>query len=148
MMRQRQQLYTLLAVGKKQLAWDDEFYRDVFLKGHGAKLQKGKYSASTMAVWELENALKQMMHAGFKPKPKTKSVHAAKPDWRTPRIKKITAMWLDLANRGAIKNRSEQAMVAWCKSFTGMQRLEWANSADLNKCIEGLKSWCGRESLT
>jgi len=141
----RTKCYTLLAVGKKQLGWDDEFYRDVFLVKFGATKVNGKVSASTLEFGKLHEAVESMKRSGFKPV--KKGIASRKPDWRTPRINKIKALWHALHDAEVIKNPSEIAMQRWCASITKKAKLEWANATDLNNCIEALKSWAHREHV-
>lgn len=138
--------YTLLAVGKKELGWDDDFYRDVFLVKHGATAdKKGRISATTMNPTQLTRAVHAMRQAGFVTKPP----HTANgsTDWRSPRIKKITAIWCALADAGVVHNRSEATMEKWCRGITKKAWLRWATAHDLNNCIEALKSWAAREHV-
>lgn len=137
--------YTLLAVGKKQLGWDDEFYRDVFLVKYGATKVNGRVSASTLEFGKLHEAVEAMKRSGFKPVKKGASSRMS--DWRVPRIKKITALWFSLHKAEVIKNPSEIAMQKWCASITKKAKLEWATATDLNNCIEALKSWAHREHV-
>jgi len=141
----RTKCYTLLAVGKKQLGWDDEFYRDVFLVRFGATKVNGRISASTLEFGKLHEAVESMKKSGFKPV--KKGITSGINDWRTPRIKKITAIWFALHKSEVIKNPSEIAMQKWCASITKKARLEWATATDLNSCIEALKSWASREHV-
>lgn len=141
----RQKLYTLLAVGKNQLGWDDDFYRDVFLVKYGAKKVNGRVSASTMEFGKLHEAVEAMKKAGFKPV--KKGITSRMSDWRIPRINKIKAIWHALHNAGVIRNPSETAMQKWCAGITKKSKLEWANAEDLNNCIEALKAWASRERV-
>lgn len=140
----RNRFYKLLQVGKKQLCMDDDAYRD-FLKLHGAQVKNGRVSASTMSLKQLFQALQAMKRAGFVPR--AKSITDPQSDWRRPRINKIIALWCTLADADVVKDRSEKAMNAWCQSITKKARLEWAESPDLNACIEGLKKWAWREKV-
>lgn len=141
----RARCYTLLAVGKKQLGWDDEFYRDVFLVKYGATKVNGRVSASTLEFGKLHEAVESMKRSGFKPV--KKSVVSRATDWRVPRIKKITALWFALHDGGVINSPGEVAMQRWCASITKKAKLEWADARDLNNCIEALKSWAFREHV-
>ncbi len=139
----RKHLYTLLQVGRADIGMDEEAYR-LFLARHGAKQVKGRYSATTMPIGGLEAALEEMKAKGFKPTGKSRP---RSQDWRRPRIEKITALWCALADAGVVRDRSEAAMVKWCAHHTKTAQLEWAKSAGLNACIEGLKSWSLREGV-
>ncbi len=139
----RLRYYKLLRVGKEQLGWDDEFYYAIWLPRQGATLKNGKYSASTLSISQLSQAVEKMKESGFKPQSKRKFTHGNK-DWRAPRIAKINALWCALADAGVVKDKSQAACEGWCKKYTKKDRLQWARSADLNQCIEPLKKWAGR----
>lgn len=139
----RNLLYRLLQVAKRDLHMEDEDYR-ALLARHGATDKDGRISASTMQPWQLDNALKEMKEKGFKPTGSTKRQATR---WRKPRIDKITALWCALADAGVVRDRSEAAMLKWCARITRKARLEWANDNDFNACIEGLKSWAARERV-
>jgi len=144
-MTNRTRLYTLLNVGRTRLGWDDELYRAV-LSQYGAKEKDGKVSATTMTLGQLEQMLTHMKKCGFKPRAKAGSASNIS-DWRAPRIKKISALWIALAEAGVVDHREESAMVRWCAATAGCKRLQWANSQQLNQCVEGLKSWAKREGV-
>ena len=131
----RRRLYTLLAVGKKELAWDENTYRS-FLAAQGAKELKGKISASTLDYGSLFSAVEAMKKLGFKVKGSKNSMPAAK----QKQISKITALWISLSETGAIRNPSPAAMHRWCARISGKHRLEWADTAALSNCIESLKA--------
>lgn len=139
----RNRYYRLLSVGKKQLAWDDEFYYGIWLPLQGATLKNGKYSASTLSIGQLSQAVEKMKESGFKPTSKRKFTHENK-DWRAPRIAKINALWCALADAGKVDDKSQAACEAWCKKYTQKDRLQWSQSAQLNQCIEQLKQWARR----
>lgn len=142
----RNHYYTLLAIGKGQLDWDDAYYYGIWLPLQGATLKDGKYSASTLSNVQLFQAVECMKEAGFKPtknKVGKKFVHQ-KDDFRTARIAKLNALWCALADNGFVTIRSQEALEHWCKKHTKKDRLQWASSAELNTCIEQLKAWAKR----
>lgn len=141
-MSNRNRLYTLINLGRQQLGWDDALYRSV-LATFGATEKGGKISATTMSVAQLEQVLTHLRKHGFKARSSKSNVV----DWRVPRIRKIQALWLALADAGAIDNPQESAMLRWCESVAGCKRLQWATTQQLNQCIEGLKSWATRAGV-
>jgi phage gp16-like protein len=143
-MTDRNRYYKLLQVGKKQLDMDEHSYR-ALLADNGATEKGGRISASTLSDGDLVKAVIAMERLGFKPT--RRSNVARMSNWRTPRIKKITALWCTLADAGVVENRSEEAMEAFCVGLMVSDRLRWASSQDLNKCIEALKSWGRREGV-
>lgn len=140
----RHRLYRLLEVGRRQLQMDEDTFRQLLAR-HGAKERNGHPSRHTMSVPELDAAVREMRHKGFKPRPPRANGKVI--DWRQARIAKITAIWCALADVGVVHNRSEQAMIRWCAGVTKVARLQWASSKTLNDCIEALKSWAAREGV-
>ncbi len=141
--KSRNQLYTLLAVGKKQLGWDEATYRE-HLKLHGAVAHNNRYSASSMPIAGMINAIKAMQTAGFTPK---RQQTITRLQWRAPRIRKITALWCTLADAGEVRERGYASMERWCRTVIKTNKLEWADGKGLNDCIEALKSWCQRKGV-
>lgn len=139
----RQRLYKLLNVARRELRLPEDQYRSV-LYANGAKLVDDKWSASTMSIPQLEAALEQLKRLGFKPK-------AAKvkrfSDWRRPRIAKLRALWMALADAGVVRDRSDRALAKFCARHTGVAKPEWADSQGLNKAVEALKDWARREHV-
>lgn len=140
----RKRLYTLLQVGHTDLkqnlcGWDDEQYRELLARC-GASEKNGKFSATTMTVKELEKALNELKRLGFKPGSIKSSSVRNTGDWRGPRIKKLNAMWIALADIGAVNDRSESAMQRWCSNhIPGLVKLNWATTQQLNQAVEMMK---------
>jgi phage gp16-like protein len=122
----------------KALRMDDETYRGMLRQVAGVE------SAAALSPTGRGKVLAHLKRLGWTPR--RRAVHNAT-DWRRPRIAKITAIWCALADAGVVRNRSEQAMVTWCANITRKPKLEWASSVDLNRCVEGLKSWARREAV-
>lgn len=139
----RRRYYKLLAIGKKQVGIADDDYR-ALLARHGAREVDGEYSATTMDLAQLDNAVADLKRLGFKPKKKPAGDNK---DWRAARIAKITKLWCLLSDAGVVKRREEAAMHKWAMRITHKARLEWAGSAELNQCIEALKDWARREHV-
>jgi hypothetical protein len=143
---QRNRLYQLLAIGKAKLGWDDEFYYGIWLPIQGATLNdKGRYSATTLSQTQLQAAVDVMRSHGFNTT-SPKKYKAAVSDWRTPRIAKITVLWNILANASVVDN-SRRSMELFCKRHSGLDKLQWATSKQLNTCIETLKDVAKRNNV-
>ena len=142
-MNNRNKYYSLLQIGKKVLAMDEDTYRS-FLVQHGAAEKAGRISASTMKLGDLVAAVADMEKRGFV---RTRKSVINTNDWRTPRLKKITALWCTLADARVVRNKSEKAMHAFCANQMKSDKLQWASAGDLNKCIEALKSMAKREGV-
>lgn len=141
----RKRCYTLLAVGKKQLGWSNDVYRD-FLKDHGAKLKDGKPSATTMHISDLVKAVEIMKSLGFKPTKKNNVIKLK--SWQERMQAKIAKLWLLGYEAGVIRDGSKIAMERWCSTVTKVASLQWYKSQHYNQCIEGLKNWLRREGVT
>ncbi|MGZ5056446.1 MAG: gp16 family protein [Methylobacter sp.] len=145
----RKNYYTLLQVGKADLGWDDEFYYGIWLPMQGATLIEGKYSATTMSIGQLSQAVEAMKRLGFKIKHnKDKSARKLAGDAQS---KKIRALWLDMHNQGIVRNSSEASLNAYIKRLTGVDALQWLSTEQASGVIEALKKWqkrCSNESVT
>lgn len=62
--------------------------------------------------------------------------------------RKIWAMWNALVRAGHIQDKRPQALHAWVKRQTRVERLEWCNAAQLETLIESLKQWLRGHGLT
>lgn len=148
----RRRYYTLLAVGKAELKWDDEFYYGIWLPMRGATLDNGRYSAKTLSDKQLINALEEMKRAGFKVRhvngnqaTGSKTSRALADDAQS---KKIRALWLALHAEGGVRDPSERALAHWVagqvKSSKGIEALQWLSSEQASRLIEQLKNWLKR----
>ena len=132
----RQRLYKLLHTAQRVVCMDDDEFRNEFLPRHGAQLVDGKYSKSSMKVWQLENALQEMKRRGFKSRRKA-------PD----QVDKIRALWRQMAKDGVVRNGTEEALNSYIKRMTGIENVNWLKKkpASANRVIEALKQWHSRE---
>ena len=150
----RQRFYTLLAVGRTELGWDDEFYYGIFLPSVGAgKKADGRYSASTLSNTQLFSAVEALKAKGFKVKSRNgnRAAAAAAEGAREARAvlaladdgqsRKIRALWLGLHDAGLVRNPSEESLLAYVKHQTGIDRLEWLSTGQASNLIERLKRW-------
>ena len=58
----------------------------------------------------------------------------------SPRERKVWALWNQLARDGVVHNPSATALNAWVERTVHVSALRFANSAQLDMCIEGLKA--------
>lgn len=133
----RARLYTLLQVGKTELGWDDEFYYGIWLPMQGATPVNGRYSATSLSIGQLFQAVETMKRSGFRVKQKP----SARPLADDPQSKKIRALWLDLHQLGAVRDPSEASLAAYAKRQTGVEALQWLSSDQASQVIEALKQW-------
>lgn len=57
---------------------------------------------------------------------------------------KTHALWRLLADAGAVKDRSEAALLAWVHRQTGVSAWRFLNGHQINAVVEALKQWCAR----
>lgn len=58
-----------------------------------------------------------------------------------PQSRKIRALWLEMADAGIVRDRSEQALARWVKRETGVSALRWLSNEQASHVIEKLKKW-------
>ncbi|KGS44697.1 hypothetical protein X992_786 [Burkholderia pseudomallei MSHR5492] len=130
----RQRLIRLIHVAKRDLAMADDSYRAV-LKQIGKK-----ESAADLTIPDLERVLEHLKRCDFK----VRSKKGARGQADDEQSKMIRGLWLELADRGVVQNRSEEALGAFVKRMTHVDALEWLSSAQASRVIEHLKKWRDR----
>ena len=125
----------LIHIAKSQLNLDDDTYRHLLLN------VTKKTSTKDMTVWELEKILNNMKLKGFKVKSSKKTGKITATELVH---KKIRSLWLELADAGEVKNRSEKAINSYVKRITGVEVMDWLNTAQAMRVIESLKNWLAR----
>jgi len=145
----RAALYARLGIARRALidrpGWDEAQYR-AHLAAHGATEHKGRPSAATMGTAQIESALKEL-EAITGRQPGEGSILARCHKARRGQWGKVIALWCTMADAGAVRDRSEAAMLAWAKRHMHADRLEWAGPGDLNRAIEALKDWAARAGV-
>jgi len=66
---------------------------------------------------------------------------AAKSLADSPQARMARGLWIELADAGAVRDRSEKALASFCRRVTGVDRLEWLRAEQANKLVEALKDW-------
>ncbi len=149
----RKSIYTLLAVGKAELKWDDEFYYGIWLPMRGGTKIDGRYSAKTLSDEQLVKALEEMKRSGFVVRHATSSNKGASAKKSRAladdaQSKKIRALWLELHAAGGVRDSSERALARWIAGQTqssgGTEALQWLSSEQASRLIEQLKKWLKR----
>lgn len=128
-------------MAKTQLAMSDDSYRALLRRVTG-----GKDSASQLTATERAKVIYELERLGWAPKKATRK-HQPE-DWRAPRIRLIFRLWYWLYDRQVIRSRTPQSLLAFCQQHMDAEKLEWASSDELNKCVEALKSWQKRVEST
>lgn len=129
--QERRAMTAKIAIARKQLAMDDDDYRQ------GLFDLTGKISSTQCSEAQLARVLDWLKSKGFKPLPgRGKADH--------PMARKARALWLSLYHLGAVHNSSEQALEAFAKRQLRCEKLQWAKQADAFRLIEALKSMAVR----
>ncbi|MBM3617504.1 MAG: regulatory protein GemA [Alphaproteobacteria bacterium] len=131
----RNQLIKLIHVAKKRVCMEEDSYRAMLVR------VTKKSSTKDMSELELEKVVKEFERLGF--------VSTSKRAGKRPRCDdeqstKIRALWLNLYHLGALRDPSEEALVAHCKRMTKVQALQWLTSSDADKVIKSLRGWLDR----
>lgn len=127
----RRQMLAKVHIAKKQLALDDDTYRDTL------RLVTGKASAADCSDAELGRVVEHFSNKGFHVKPLLSG---------NRHTRKIRALWISAYNLGLLRDSSDEAMEKFVKRQTGIDSSRWIiNAADAAKVVEALKQWLARE---
>jgi len=138
----RNQLLARVHVLKKQLALDDDLYRDVLQQ------QTGRRSAAELNDGELMRVISGMEQRQGEGAARHKRGRGKSP-FVSPAGRMLQALWISLYNLGAVADRRDEALMAFVARQTQITRPEWLrNSADVKAVAEALKSWLAREGVT
>jgi len=121
----------LIHVAKRQLGLDDDTYREML------QSVTGKTSTASMTNRELLAVCDALKKKGFK-------VSRPRAMDNSEQAKKIRSLWLELADAGIVRNRSEVALLAYVRRITKTERMEWCTVKQLQAVIETLKAWGSR----
>ena len=119
-------------VGRKSLGLDDDDYR--------ATLERitGKRSAGDMNDNERQAVLTEFRRLGF---------GATRATMDGPYAGKLVALWLSAWNLGIVRNRTDEALIAFVERQTGIAHVKWLRDARAAaRAIEALKAWIAREA--
>lgn len=120
-------------IARKELAMDEDAYR-LMLESVAGVTSSAKLSARGRA-----KVLHRLRQLGWKPK--TSARPRRRVTAQEPQDRKIRALWLDLAQMGVVRDRSEQALARYVKRQTGVEALDWLDGRQAEKVIEALKAW-------
>ncbi|WP_462171121.1 gp16 family protein [Pseudoalteromonas xiamenensis] len=140
----------LIHIGKTQLQWDNDLYRQILLDLVGVS------SCKDMSVNQLDTVLSHMKSKGFKPITKQRGKGKNSPISRDKEDKtqldKLRQLWIAMHACGFLRDGSDDALLAWSKNQIkrrnkgiAIERLEWLKTDMLHALIEQLKQW--RERL-
>ncbi|HDJ1975263.1 TPA: regulatory protein GemA [Salmonella enterica subsp. enterica] len=130
----KQRLIQLIHIARSNLQMDEDTYRQM-LQG-----LTGKASTKGMDTTQLNRVLESMKKKGFRIKPAGKAKSGLPLD-NHPQSKKIRALWLEMADAGIVRDRSEKALSLWVQRETEISALRWLNNEQASHVIEKLKKW-------
>lgn len=126
-----------IKIGQKQLRLTDDDYRAVLLR------VTGKDSSTKCGPSDLEAVLKEFQRLGWKP------ARTGKPMSQKAQVRMVHAIWKDMQPMLAVGGPS--ALRAFVERVTkdeahpnGVSALEFCDSKQLNKVLEGVKAWRAR----
>ena len=122
-----------IQIARKELAMDEDSYRQMLQSVAGVT------SSTKLSARGRAKVLHRLLQLGWKPK--TSARPRRRVTAQEPQDKKIRALWLDLAQMGVVRDRSEQALARYVKRQTGVEALDWLNGRQAEKVIEALKAW-------
>lgn len=135
-------------IAKKQLALDEEIYREML------ENLTGKRSCSEMAIGELYKVIKHLENVGFKrnrggqPASRRKQYYSPKSQGQI--IDVMRAIWIEMHKEGIVRDGSELALTHWAKRASsqrnggiGVDSLEWLerDTKLASRVLEDLKQW-------
>lgn len=120
-------------IARKELGMAEDAYR-LMLESVAGVTSSAKLSAHGRA-----KVLHRLRQLGWKPK--TSACPRRRVTAQEPQDKKIRALWLDLAEMGVVRDRSEQALGRYVRRQTGVEALDWLDGRQAEKVIEALKAW-------
>lgn len=128
-------LLAKLHCAKRDLALDDDTYRDVLER------VTGKRSAAELGDAGVIQVLEELRRRGWTPP--AKSTRASdKPD-----VRKVWALWGQMVRDG-IAHGGRDGLRTFVKRMTNVEDPEWLTSEQARTVIESLKSWRARELAT
>jgi phage gp16-like protein len=125
----RRSMLGKIHIAKKQLAMDEDDYRQLLFE------QTGHGSAADCSDAQLARVIEQLKAKGFKPLPKPGKTAATH-----PMARKARALWISLHHLNVVQNPAEEALEAFSRRQLGCAKLNWANQREAYKLIEALKA--------
>lgn len=138
----RRSLYGKIEVAKKQLGLDDDTYRDIV----AAKFP-GKTSRKQLGNAQLVDLIEHFKSLGFKQTKKRPPARAGTRKLADGEMQaKMRALWITLYHLGVVRDPAENALANFAYRMTHVAALQWLDSEQATKVIEGLKDWAVREA--
>ena len=124
-------------MAKAALAWDDSTYRDIMFTV--CRVRSAADMDFTGRKRFLEHLRKCQAQMGIKPR------GDFRPQPWSPPLRALWSRWQQLADAGLVHERSRDALQAWVKRQTGVDRLEWLTTHQLDALLASAKLWLARQ---
>lgn len=139
----RRSLLAKIHLAKKQLGLSEEHYRAI-VAGVG-----GVESCADLTLDELGEVLAQLEKLGFEPRQSESLSPRSRDKERKSQSDRLVALWINLYQAGAVKNRSHQALQEFVLKFLGknvtilpgvdpLEALSWRQK---QRAIGALEKW-------
>ncbi len=138
----RNRLLKKVHIGRRDLGFDDSAYRGMLAARYGED------SAGDLSIDQLIDLVHhfEVLGVRFTTKPSAQKRGRTPAEFpRDPQAKKIRAMWLDLHNKGIVRDPSESALNKFVKRHTKVEQMAWLDAAQASAVIEALKAWRDRD---
>ena len=132
--RVRRAMLGKVHVAKRQLALDEDDYRQILFE------ETGQSSSGSCSHQQLEQVLNRFRALGWQDLPRAGKPRAA----QHPAAKKARALWISLHQLGAVRSPEERALEAFAKRQLKCERMVWADQREAFKLIEALKAMAQR----
>lgn len=134
--QQRKSDLAKIHLAKKQCGMQDADYRALI-----QSVSKGRTeSAGELDVRERGILLSRFRKLGFRATRSSSQRPSRDPAAKSPLARTARAMWLWGADIGLVRDRSERALAAFCKTITGADDLAFTDSYTQAKAVEGIKA--------
>lgn len=129
---------------KSKLQLSDDDYRALLMN------LTDKSSSKDMTPVQQEAVRDHMQQLAVKlglarPTRSSRNTFAQSKQSASPKERKVWALWNQLYHNGKLRDSSAASLNAWVQRTVGVAALRFANGAQLDTLIEGLKSWGERE---
>lgn len=125
-------------MAKKALGWDDSTYRDIMFAV--CRVRSAGDMDFTGRKRFLEHLRKCQQQMGIPPRGDYRPA-----PWSPP-LRALWSRWQQLADAGLVHERSRDALQAWVKRQTGVDRLEWLTTHQLDALLASAKLWLARST--
>jgi len=143
-----QKLVAQIHIAKKDLALDDDTYRQMLVT------VTGKASCAAMTERQLRQVVQHLKATGWKPRATAAARRKVSPPTRHKKpgeksmADKIRALWIDMGKAGHLQDASERALGRYCNRMVGKYSPDWLTAYEATRIIESLKKWHSRMEAT